>query len=136
MQIVSQLTFGGLLPSGIVNIPYNVDPTAKVAGTDSVSLGDLRKYNFFNVTSAAATANITIGSDVPVGSQFVLYVGANGMELLTEGSETMNGGTSAQVIDIAANASAVVLKTSATTLVVEQVVAAGTRTAPVPAIDG
>lgn len=114
----------------------NVDPTAKVAGTDSISAEDLKKYEFFNITSAAATANVVLNDDIPVGSFFVLYVGANGCEIIGGGTGTLNGGTTAQVIDLAANSRAEILKTSDTTYTVEQVVAAGTRTAPAPAADG
>jgi len=115
---------------------FNVDPTAKVAGTDTVSAEDLKKFDFFNITSSAATANVLLNDDIPVGSKFVLYVGANGMEVIGGGSGLLNGGTAAQVIDIAANSQAVVTKTATNAYVVHQVVAAGTLSAPAPAVDG
>jgi hypothetical protein len=139
MAIVRSTLNGGKgLKVGDVSVnAYNVAPVAKVAGTDAISAEDLKTADFFNVTSSAATANITLNEDIPVGSQFVLQVGANGMEIVTEGAtDTMNGGTAAQVIDIAASSSAIVFKPTATTYVVEQVTAAGARTAPTPAVDG
>jgi hypothetical protein len=114
----------------------NVDPTAKVAGTDSINANDLKKYEFFNITSSAATANILLNDDIPVGAQFTLYVGANGFEIIGGGTGLLNGGTAAQVIDIAASSQAQIVKTSATTYTVHQVTAAGAITAPAPAADG
>ena len=115
---------------------YNVDPTAKVAGTDTIAQSDLKKYDFFNITSGAATANVLLNDDIAIGSKFILYVGSNGMEIIGGGAGLLNGGTAAQVIDIAADSSAIIYKSATNAYVVQQLTAAGALTAPTPATDG
>ena len=58
------------------------------------------------------------------------------MEIVGGGTGVLNGGTTIQVIDIAANSSAVIFKAATDVYTVEQLTDAGARTTPVAAIDG
>lgn len=114
----------------------NVKPDAVTAvATTGVQLEPdvLVNYEFVNVTSAAAANIVRLPVNAPVGTELILYVGANGFRILpgNGATETLNGGgANTNYVPVAANSRAVCFKDTASHWTVNQIVAAGTVTAP------
>lgn len=119
--------------TGVVNVnSYNVHPTtlvATAAGAATLTLDLLDGSEFFtgNNTSAA-TDRILIPASADIGTQIIIKAGTS-FGVIRSGSDTINGVTT--IITIAANGTAELLKTAATTWILTHRASNGSLTAPV-----
>lgn len=117
----------------------NVSPNAitAVATTGAVIPKDeVENYEFFNVTSGGAARRVYLPGGLPVGTEIDFYVGANGFRVVptVDSAELLNGGAGdTNHVPIAANCRAICFKDTPTHWTVNQLVAAGTITAPTAA---
>ena len=135
MKVYTFVDKGGLYARGAVEVGgYHVSPNTLVAPV-TLNKRYVDKASMFNVTTVAATDNIVLSADIEAGTNLVI-VPSLGCEIAVETGGSANGGTDAQVIDIASGSRAEIFALGGGDFTVEQVTAAGARTAPVPAIDG
>ncbi len=120
--------------TGVVNVnSFNVYPTALVATAataTTLSVDLLDSYEFFNCSQTSlATDKIAIPSGADIGTKIVIKSVTTSFGVIRSGSETING--VATIVTIAANATAVLLKVSATAWILTHYAANGSVTAPV-----
>jgi hypothetical protein len=126
---------GKKLKTGEVKVnSKNVSPDAVTAvattGAD-LPLSLINKYEFINITSGAAARIVRLPAGCPVGTELILYVGANGCEVAVVTGETVNGGTDqTDTVPLAANSRGIFFKDTATHWTCNQIASTGAITAP------
>lgn len=125
--------------TGLVQVnSKNVKPTTTVAvpapGT-AITLQDVKQFDFFPVAqTSAGTDEITLASDLPVGTEIFLHAAsACVVSTIASSGIGINGGTDAQGVAIAANGSMRLIKVSATRWIATAFTSAGVSSAPTPA---
>lgn len=135
MKVYTFVDKGGLYARGAVEVGgYHASSNTLVAPV-TLNKRYVDKASLFDVTTAAATDNIVLASDIVAGTKLVINPSL-GCEIAVETGGSANGGTDAQVIDIASGSRAEVYALGNGDFTVEQVTAAGARTAPAAATDG
>lgn len=124
---------GGSIARGTVEVGgYHPDPTTYDAQTATVTLNGLlvNKSGLFNITTDTITDLVSLALDIPVGAKFIVAV-TGGCDVGTLSGGTVNGSAGPSLlVPIADGSHAEVLCVAANTFLVEQVTAAGVRTAP------
>lgn len=125
--------------SGVKQINFkNVKPTTVVAvpapGT-IIPVADFADFDFFVVAqTSAGTDEITLPTGLPVGATVELQATSAVVVTVEAGSGIgINGGTDTQGVALAANASMILRKVSATRIIATHFSTAGALTAPTPA---
>jgi hypothetical protein len=135
MKIYTFIDKGGLYARGAVEVAGYQPSSLSLTAPVTIGVRATDKGSWFVVTTAAATDNIVLAADIPAGVGLVVAPSL-GCEIAVETGGSANGGTDAQVVDIASGSRAEIMSLGGGDFTVEQVTAAGARTAPSPAADG
>ena len=134
MKIYTFADKGGLFARGAIEIGgFTLSPIVLVTTATETSASITRKMldkaSWFNITTNAATDDISIpSSTMKVGEKFVVVASA-GCDLTVDSGDDINGVTDG-AMPLAAGARAEVLCIAPGDLLVEQITVTGTRSVP------